>query len=142
MADSGLVDAAVIELLANDAQLTALCPDGVYWGVRPIPGGRSFVIVSLFDYIPRPGLADVTLTERTIYLAKAVIQATSRTPARQAAARIHALLQWAVLDLADAGHTAMQCRLIDRVAYPETDAANNAIWHHAGGQYEVTHYVT
>lgn len=141
MADSGLVDAAVIEILANDATLAALCPDGVYWGLRPAqaPAPRSFVIVALFDHREEPGFGG-TLYERTTYLVKAVVLATSKTPARQAAARIDALLIGAILDLAPAGYTAMDCRRVDRIAYPELDLANKATWFHHGGQYELMSY--
>ena len=141
MADAGLVDAAVVELLANDSQLAALCPDGVWWGVRRPEGGTAFVIVMLFD-APDPfrGLADATLYERSIYLVRATVQGTVRTPARQAAARIHDLLHGALPDLSAAGHTAMDCHRVDRIAYVEDDATNKAIWQHCGGQYELMHY--
>ena len=144
MADSGLVDAAVMEVLANDAALTALCPDGVYWGIRPggSPAPGAFVIVALFDHREQPALAGGTLYERTNYLVKAVVFGTSKTPARQAAARIHELLHGAVLDLTPAGYTAMDMRRLDRVAYLEIDQMNKAPWHHHGGQYEVMSYPT
>lgn len=144
MADSGLVDAAVMEILAQDATLTGLCPDGVYWSVvppRPAPAlpATAFVIVAHFDSTERPGFG-VPLYETTIYLVKAVIQNTSRSPARQAAARIQKLLQGVMLDLTDAGYTPMDLRRLERVAYPELDPANKAPWHHAGGQYALMHY--
>jgi hypothetical protein len=144
MADSGLVDAAVMEVLANDSALAALCPDGVYWGIRPggSPAPGAFVIVALFDHREQPALAGDTLYERTNYLVKAVVFGTSKTPARQAAARIHELLHGAVLDLAPAGYTAMDMRRLDRVAYLEIDQMNKAPWHHHGGQYEVWSYPT
>jgi len=144
MADSGLVDAAVMEVLANDSALAALCPDGVYWGIRPggSPAPGAFVIVLLFDHREQPALAGDTLYERTNYLIKAVVFGTSKTPARQAAARIHELLHGAELDLTPAGYTAMDCRRLDRVAYPEIDQMNKATWHHHGGQYEVWSYPT
>jgi len=142
MADAGLVDAAVMEVLANDAALSTLCPDGVYWGIRPAasPAPGAFVIVALFDHREQPALDGDTLYERTNYLVKAVIFATSKTPARQAAARIHQLLHGAILDLTAAGYIAMDCRRLDRVAYPEIDLVNKATWHHHGGQYEVMSY--
>jgi len=142
MADTGLVDAALMELLANDAALGALCPGGVYWGIRPPPdeGLTAFVIVMLFDHNEEPGLSGITLYERTTYLVKAVIMAKSRTPTRQAAARIHELLQGVILDLTPAGYVAMDLHRVDRVAYPELDPANKAVWHHGGGQYELMHY--
>jgi hypothetical protein len=144
MADVGLVDAAVMELLANDAALAALCPDGVYWDIRPsgMPAPVAFVIVSHFDYRVEPGLADVTLYERIIYWVVARVMSTSKTPARQAAARIHTLLQGTLLDLSMAGYTAMHCARVDRRAYTEIDPINKATWHHHGGQYELMSYPT
>lgn len=145
MADTGLVDAALMEVLANDAALAALCPGGVYWGLRPPPDElvhTAFVIVLLFDHAEEPGLSGITLYERTTYLVKAVILSKSRTPTRQAAARIHALLHGQMLDLTPAGYVAMDLRRVERVAYTELDPANKAIWHHGGGQYESMHYPT
>lgn len=139
MADTGLVDAAVMEVLANDAALMALCPDGVYWGLRP-EGATAFVLVALFDHDEEPGLDSRTLYEQTTYLVKAVIMARTRTPTRQAAARIHELLHGVILDLSTAGSVAMALQRVDRVAYPELDTANKAVWHHGGGQYELMHY--
>jgi hypothetical protein len=130
-----------MELLANDAELTALCPDGVWWGLRRPEGGKAFVIVTLFD-APAPfrGLLDVTLYERSIYLVRATVYGTLRAQARQAAARIHALLDGALPDLAPAGHIAMDLHRVDRLAYVEDDPANKAVWQHCGGQYELMHY--
>jgi hypothetical protein len=141
MSDAGLVDAAVMEVLANDAALSALCPDGVYWGIRPAaaPAPHAFVIVALFDHREEPAFGG-TLYEKTNYLVKAVIHSTSKTPARQAAARIHELLHGVILDLTAAGYIAMDVRRLDRVAYPEIDLANKSTWHHHGGQYEVMSY--
>lgn len=143
MPDIGLVDAAILELLANDSALAALCPDGVWWGLRRPEGGSAFVIVTLFDApAAMRGLGDVLLFERSIYLVRATVLSKSRTPARQAAARIDALLQGVGPDLSAAGHTAMDLHRVDRVAYLEDDPINAAIWQHAGGQYELMHYPT
>jgi len=141
MADAGLVDAALMEVLANDATLTALCPDGVFWGRAPA-GATAFVIAALFDHTETPALAGDTLYERTVYLVKAVVLSASKTPSRTAAARIHALLHGAVLDLTAAGYVAMACRRVERVAYPELDPVNSSTWHHGGGQYAVMAYPT
>lgn len=142
MSDSGLVDAAVMEVLANDAALMALCPGGVYWGVRGSPDATAFVIVDLLDHAETPDFGG-TLYEQTFYLVRATMLADSRVPIRQAAARIHQLLHRADLDLADAGYAAMHCRRIKRVALkPEFDPANKQIWFYGGGQYELTLYPT
>lgn len=142
MSDIGLVDAAVVEVLANDAALTALCPDGVFWDIRPsgAPAPQAFVIVSHFDYRAEPGLNDDTLYERMLYWVVARVLSTSKTPARLAAARIHELLDGAILDLTAAGYTAMACARVDRRAYTEVDPANKSTWHHHGAQYELWSY--
>jgi len=139
MADTGLVDAAVMEVLANDAALRALCPEGVFWGRAP-QGATAFVIVALFDALDTPALAGDTLYERTVYLVKAVILDSSKTPSRTAAARVHVLLHGVVLDLTPAAYVALNCRRLERVAYVEIDPVNSATWHHAGGQYELLSY--
>jgi hypothetical protein len=139
MSDSGLVDAAVMEVLANDATLTALCPDGVFWGRAPA-GATAFVIAALIDHSEQPALDRQTLYETTVYLVKAVILNASKTPSRTAAARIHVLLHGAQLDLAPAGYQVMACQRLERVAYPELDPINAVTWHHGGGQYAVMSY--
>lgn len=143
-ADAGLVDAAVIERLASDAVLSALCPDGVYWDLRPggSPSPGRFVIVSLFDFRAVPGLSNRVLYERAVYWVVARMADTSRAPARQAAARINELLDRYLLDLTPAGYTAMHTERIDRRADTEADPLNKTLWHHHGGQYELTSYPT
>jgi hypothetical protein len=144
MADAGLVDAAVVEVLANDAALAALCPHGVYWDLRPAtsPPATAFVIVSHFDYRATPGLDDVTLYERMLYWVVARIAGTSKVQARQAAARIHALLQGTLLDLSAAGYTPMQCSRVDRRADSDRDPVDKSTWHYHGGLYELMSYPT
>jgi hypothetical protein len=143
MADAGLVDAAVVEVLANDAALTALCPDGVYWDVRPggSPAPGAFVIVSHFDFRVAPGFG-ASLYERLLYWVVARIMAPSKVPARQAAARIDALLDGQILDLTAAGYTAMACTRVNRRADTDVDPVNKATWHYHGGLYELMSYPT
>jgi len=138
MADVGLIDAALVELLANDAALMTLCPDGVYWDIRPggSPAPGAFVIVSHFTYRATPGFGG-PLYEDNLYWVVARIAATSKVPARQAAARINVLLDGTLLDLSAAGYTAMHCRRVDRRADTDVDLANKATWHYHGGQYEL-----
>lgn len=137
MADASLVDSAVLNVLASDSALQALCPDGVYWDLAPA-GASAFVIVTLFDHDDTGGIHDADLYERTIYQVKAVIEATGGTVARDAAARIHTLLHRAALDLTDAGYTAMVCQRTRRLRYTEQDPVEPAVrWQHRGGHYEV-----
>jgi hypothetical protein len=144
MADAGLVDAAVMARLANDATLAALCPDGVYWGAAPPrqPPATAFVIVAQLHHAQRPALDSATLYEQTLYLVKAVMLTPSAAPPRQAAQRIDALLHNADLDLAPAGYAAIACRRIERVhTPPEIDPLDiSARWQHVGGQYELWSY--
>jgi len=141
MADAGLVDAAVVELLANDAALTALCPNGVYWDLQPSssPSPGAFVIVSLFKCDRTPGLS-VTLYEDLLYWVVARVHETSKVAARQAAARINELLDGAILDLTAAGYTAMACARIDRRADSDRDKTDKSVWHYHGGLYELRSY--
>jgi hypothetical protein len=144
MPDAGLVDAAVMEVLANDAALAALCPDGVYWDIRPpgLPAPTAFVIVSHFDHRAAPGLNDVTLYENAVYWVVARIMSTSKVAARQAAARIDELLHGTILDLTAAGYVAMHCARIDRRADTDVDLVNKVTWQYHGGQYELMSYPT
>ena len=140
MADAGLVDSAVMSVLANDATLAGYCPNGVYYGVAP-PGSTAFVTVDLMDHVDRPGLDSVTLLERGLYMVKAVLLTASATPARLAAARIHELLDHVTLDLASAGYVPMVCRRIERYRKVEVDPVDkSARWQHQGGTYEVSSY--
>ena len=140
MADSGLVDSALMSVLASDATLLGFCPNGVYYGVAP-PGSTAFVTVQLMDHVDPPGLDATTLLERGLYMVKAIILTSSSTPARQAADRIHDLLDQATLDLASAGYVPMVCRRIERYRTIEVDPVDkSARWQHQGGTYEVVSY--
>jgi len=144
MADVSLVDAAVIARLASDAALQALCPDGVWYSVAP-QDSTAFVIVARMDHSIRPAqdaTTEYTLYEQAIYLVKAVLRHTAATTAAQAAARIHALLHHAELDLTAAGYTAMLCHCIEPLRLPEVDRITNTTWQHEGGQYELWSYPT
>jgi len=140
MSDRSLVDAALLGLLANDAELRTLCPDGAFWDLAPA-GARAFVLASLLDGTETPALDGQTMYERTVYLVKAVVLTSGGTTTRDAAARIHALLQYAELDLAPAGYASMVCRRIEPVRYTELDPAEKSSrWQHRGGQYELVSY--
>jgi len=142
MSDIGLVDAALMEVLANDAALTALCPGGVYWDIRPPgePAPTAYIVVSHFDYSAEPGLGGTTLYETILYWVRATVLGSSRTTARLANARIYALLQGTLLDLTAAGYVAMSCTRVDHRPYVEVDPVNKSLWQHHGSQYEVISY--
>lgn len=140
MPDISLVDAALMELLANDAALAALCPHGVYWNIRPPwPDATAFVIVGLPDHDERQGLS-CTLHIDATYMVKATILATTRTPAARAAARIQDLLTESLPDFTAAGFAAMNVKRGRRIDYEELDPQNKATWFHNGAHYEVQHH--
>jgi len=140
MADASLVDAALLEVLANDPTLAALCPDGAFWDLAPA-GARAFVVASLMDAADVPALDSQTLYERAVYVVKAVVLASGGTVTRDAAARIHALLEHATLDLTAAGYGDMVLHRIERLRYTELDPVEkSARWQHRGGQYELVSY--
>ena len=134
------MDAALLGVLANDATLATLCPDGVFWDLAP-HGARAFVVASLMDGSETPALDGQTLYERTTYLVKAVVLTSGGTVTRDAAARIHDLLQHVDLDLTAAGYVGMAIRRIEPLRYTELDPVEkSARWQHRGGQYEVWSY--
>ena len=81
-------------------------PTASIWDLAP-HGARAFVVASLLDGTETPALDRQTLYERTVYLVKAVVLTSGGTVTRDAAARIHELLQHAELDLTAAGYAAM-----------------------------------
>ena len=136
--DTSAIDAAVIALLSNDADLHALMPDGVYWDIAA-EDKTHFVIVSQAsheDVDAQTGDRDpAPLWERPIYTVKAVDENESGSTVNAAAARIHALLQGAPLTIA--GYLCMICRRTERIRYTEIDSLTAARWQHRGGSYQV-----
>lgn len=134
ISDASAVDAALCALLANDAALEAVMPDGVWFDVAA-PGAQAFVIVALLDHGQESILEKRTGWDVFTYLVKAVNLGSSGSNVKTAAARIHELLQHARLN-AD-GYTDMQCLRIERIRYTEVDEASDIRWHHRGGHYEI-----
>jgi hypothetical protein len=135
MADSSQVDAALVTKLMNDAPLTVLVPDGIFFDVAR-QGATKFVIVSQLAHEDNYALAGETAFERFEYLVKAVELGTSGANVSAAAARIHALLQNG--SLAPTGYTLMRMqREGGRIRYTEVDDASDARWQHRGGRYEI-----
>lgn len=135
MADPSAVDVAVIGRLLADPVLTGLMPHGIFWDVAN-QGAKRFVIVSLVpagDVVPMFG---GTAYERTLYLVKAVEDASLGANVGPAAARIDALLHDQTF--AVTGYGLMNCQRTDRLRVTEVDPANaDARWQHRGGYYEV-----
>jgi hypothetical protein len=132
--DSANVDEAVRALLAADATLAALIPDGVHMDVAP-SGKKAFGIVSLV--IPRDvPMMGGSAMEENLYLVKAVIRGNNAVNAKAAAARMHVLLEHQPLTITGYSHSLS--RRVERVRYQEVDPADSDIrWQHQGGRYEV-----
>jgi hypothetical protein len=134
VSDAAQVDAALVTLLASDATLAALLPDGVFMDVAPA-GKTKFAIVSLEAHEDTEGFG-AALYERSVYMVKAVVLATSGIDADTAAFRIHTLLQSTILAIA--GYTHTSTLRLERVRYPEVDAIDADVrWQHSGGHYEI-----
>jgi len=144
--DSAQIDNAILAVLAGDATLHGLMPDGVYFD-EGLPNMTRFVIVSRITAISlradqavfRSGLPQ-DRTRRAIedyyYLVLAKMSGTSGVPADQAAARIDALLE--DQPLTAPGYSWMTTHRIEAVRSVDVDDTNTAIrWQHRGGRYRV-----
>jgi hypothetical protein len=134
VADVAAVDLALLAVLAGDATLAALLPDGVYLDVAPADK-RRFVIVQHQTHDDTDGFR-ASLYEREQYRVTARILETTGGDANAAAFRIHELLQDA--PLAAAGYAHMTTLRVERIKFQEVDAVDNDIrWQIAGGDYEI-----
>lgn len=120
-------------LLVNDATLTALLPDGVYFDVAKKNATR-FVIVSQLAHEDEYVFGG-SAWEVFDYLVKAVVLSTSGADVKTAAARIHTLLQDALL--APVGYVPMRLQRVERVRFTEVDDDSDSRWQHRGGRYAV-----
>jgi hypothetical protein len=142
MPDTSAIDEAILARLQGDAALLALMPDGVYFDIAA-QGKRQFVIVSQLTHEDVDAMTGrpPSIWERPTYLVKAVMVGTSATAVRQAAFRIHELLQGAPQAPAEplpiVGYALMICHRTERIRYSEIDAETNERWNHRGGHYEL-----
>ena len=134
ISDASAIDAAICNYLASDAALMAAMPDGVWFDVAA-PGTQQFVIVALLDSGAEPLFQQGTAWEIYTYLIKAVSLGTSGQAVKTAAARIHELMQRAVINAP--GYTDMKCTRIERIRYTEVDESSDIRWQHRGGHYEL-----
>lgn len=134
MADSSDVDAAVCARLGNDPTLAALMPDGVWMDLGP-PGLRKFVIVARIEHHDENIFEQRTAWETFTYLVKAVALGSSGTEVKQAAARIHELLQNATLT--PIAYLDMRCQRAQAIRLLEPDEISGERWQHRGAFYEV-----
>jgi hypothetical protein len=134
-ADPSDVDAAVIARLQNDPELALLMPNGVYWDVAA-DGATQFVLVSSIAHEDTYTLPGTVLWERFTYLVKAVMRGSSGNPVKEAAARIHDVMQ--DVPLTPTGYyRTMAINRVRRVRFTEFDSTTNERWQHRGGHYEV-----
>ena len=132
--ESSAIEDAILARLTGDATLEALTPDGVWLDEAP-PGATRFVIVSLV------ASNDVAVfgrraIESSLYLVKAVIEATGGGVAQQAAARIDVLLEDVPLDVP--GYVWMTTHRLEPLERHELDPADARLsWQHRGGRYRV-----
>lgn len=134
MADSSLIDNALIAKLGADATLLALCPNGVYYGEAP-PGSTRFVIVSLIDANDEP-MFEGTAFEDGQYLVKAVMLSSENGDIKAAAARIRTLLDQQPLTVS--GYGVSIVRRVAPMRNTEVDDLDKSIrWFHRGGRYQV-----
>jgi len=132
--DSSAIDDALLAVLAGDATLSGLLPDGVWFDQAPA-NARQFVLVSLFHAADQ-GTFGQRAIEDALYLVKAVSFNTSPATVLAAAARIDAVLEDVALTVA--GMTSMAVYREQRIRYPEVDAIDPSIlWQHCGGHYRV-----
>lgn len=132
--DSQAVAAALLAVLANDATLAALLPDGV-WSDSAKQGATRFAVVSLLDHTD-DWVFEGRAIESALYLVKATVQGQSADAANQAAARIDALLE--DIPLTAAGYNWMSTNRETYLRVKEVDDVDPAIvWQHRGGHYRV-----
>jgi len=138
VADTGDVDAAMVALVKADAELMALCPGGVYYGVAP-QGIERFVIVERVSHFNERNMFRAPASETYLYLIKAVIPGSSSTAARAAGERIRALFELArAVPLTDYVQLA-PVEETESIRYPEVDESNLDVRvQHWGGHYEIT----
>lgn len=134
VANVAAVDVALVAILATDATLTALVPDGIFWNVAP--AGTRFVIIQPQTHVDEEGFR-APLYEAFRYGITARILTSSPIEADAAAYRIHELLEDQVLP-GITGYTHMSTLRVERHRFPEIDAIDNDIrWWIAGGDYEI-----
>ena len=136
MADSSNIDAALLAVLAADATLSGLMPDGVWIDVAP-PGSKQFVRISLDDERDEAVFVAGRAIEDASFLVEAVeLSTVAASHVRAAAARIDALLEDHRLIVAD--YACMTVHREKRERITTDDAADPSLrWSRRGGHYRV-----
>jgi hypothetical protein len=139
--DSSDLDNAIVAKLGSDADLLALMPNGVYFGIAP-EKSTQYVLVSLAEAEDVPMFGGRAF-ETYVYAVKAVELSTVATRnIKAASARIDTILDprppAPPLTLTIPGYALKLSRRRDRIRYPEIDAVDRSIrWEHRGGEYTV-----
>jgi hypothetical protein len=139
IANSWAIETALIGVLAADAELSTLAPDGVYYDLAP-PNAKRFVVVSLmvsFDVDVFDGRAQ----EDNLYTVKAVGLSTVMTVAQSKAAafRIDELLHDQALTV-EGYDAAVSFRDPNRARIRNTEQNaddKSLFWLNGGGWYRV-----
>jgi hypothetical protein len=138
MAESSDIDAALIERLATDATLRALCPDGVYFDLAPKDSQR-FVHVSLAESLDswaqgEPGKRRAQ--EDCTYAIQACVVEESAVAAKAAAQRIDELLEDQPLTMT--GYRNIAIHRVSRIRLTAADGTDPSLrWQYRGGRYRV-----
>lgn len=143
MPDSSLIGNAIVTKLGADATLLSYVPNGVYFDLAGENMTR-FVVVSLASASDDQMLG-ARASEDAVYLVEARIRGDTvaeRTAAREAAARIDALLDPQPPNppatLAVTGYALMTIYREEPIRLTERDDVDATIlWHRRGGQYRV-----
>ncbi len=135
MADTSDIGAALIMKLGSDAQLLALCPNGVYWDEAP-PGSTRFVIVSFVSSLD-VGVFGRRAVEEGVYMVEARMYSTvPGANIKAAAARIDALLEDQPLTVP--GYTWMTMHREEALRMTEVDDLDPSIRvFRRGGRYRI-----
>jgi Protein of unknown function (DUF3168) len=136
VAETGAVDAALLDLLRGDAALLALCPDGIQYAVAD-PTSKRFVLVDRIAADVDRRLFGGAAWEAFVYLVKAVLPEPTSRNAREAARLIRARLDGAVMT-PDGYALLAPIEEIEPIRLVEVDSANpDRRVQHWGGQYAV-----
>lgn len=132
--NSGDIDAALIARLAQDPQLRALLPDGVFFDLAP-PGSMRFVLLSLVVEQDWQQFLTRAL-EETLYQVEARALSTTNTDMKAAAYRIDQLLDNQPLTVA--GYASLAMFRESRIRLTEADDVDPDVrWYRRGGEYRL-----
>jgi len=134
VADSSLLDAAVVNLLLSDSTLMGLLPDGVYFD-QATPGAQRYTLVTITS-APDLSMFGARAFEGPIYLVLAVVLSVTGGNVQAAAARIDALLDGATVSAT--GYRSGVLRRLTRIRHSDPDAQDASHrWQTRGGEYEL-----